>query len=109
MEALVWLARSGNFVSDKLAKEMVDAYRETEVPDQDLEVRRRYMYQVTESSAAITVTRMLKNAMSPSAERDLPLEVRSLYREAGLQDHIIKAKALKMPLRVLELLISNNE
>lgn len=59
---------------------MLDAFKESEVPDDDIDVRRRFMNQVTESSAALTVSQMLKNIMNPSvAERDLPIELRSLY------------------------------
>lgn len=56
MEALTWLARSSNFVSEKLAKGMLEAFRSSEAPDDDIDVRRRFMSQVTESSAAVTVT-----------------------------------------------------
>ena len=36
MEALTWLSRSSNFVTGKLAREMIDAFRDTEVPIQDV-------------------------------------------------------------------------
>ena len=35
IEALTWLSRSSNFVTEKLAWEMIDAFQGSEVPIQD--------------------------------------------------------------------------
>jgi len=43
MDALTWLARTSNFVSEKLAKEMIQAFGDTENPTENIDQRRRFM------------------------------------------------------------------
>ena len=47
--------------------------------------------------------------MRPHAYYDLPEDLRHYYEEAGLSKEAITNKALIWPLKVLELLVSNNE
>ena len=55
MDALGWLSRHCEFVSESLALKMIQTFRETEVPLRDMETRRRYKHQVTESNAILIV------------------------------------------------------
>jgi hypothetical protein len=44
MDALAWLSRTNEFVSESLAVKMIQTFRETEVPLRDMEMRRRYKH-----------------------------------------------------------------
>ena len=47
--------------------------------------------------------------MRPHAYYDLPEDLRHYYEEAGLSKEAITNKSLVWPLKVLEILVSNNE
>lgn len=49
MDILAWLSRSSSFLTESLAKELLDAFRETEVPYKDVELRRKFLNQITDS------------------------------------------------------------
>ena len=49
MDILTWLSRSSSFLTESLAKELLDAFRDTELPYKDVEMRRSFLNQVTES------------------------------------------------------------
>lgn len=107
MEALNWLSRSSNFLSDKLANELIEAFRDTEVPFKDLDIRGRYINQLTDSQAGLNICEVLGNALAPNAS--LPDELRRYYDEAGISKDALTKKGLIWPLKVLEMLICNNE
>ena len=74
MDALTWLTRASNFLTDSLADELIDTYRETEVPLKDLDIRDRYINQLTDSQAGLQVCHSLSYAMSPK-DANLPEEL----------------------------------
>ena len=108
MDALTWLTRASNFLTDSLADELIDTYRETEVPLKDLDIRDRYINQLTDSQAGLQVCHSLSYAMSPK-DANLPEELRRFYDEAGITLNAVTKQSLVWPLKVIELLIYNNE
>ena len=64
MDALSWLARTGEFVADALAQQMIKLYRETEVPLRDMETRRRYKHQSTDSTSVINVCTIIQDTLN---------------------------------------------
>lgn len=51
MDALAWLTCAHKFVDSHLAMQMLQAFRQSEVPFEDLDKRRHYMTQITSSHA----------------------------------------------------------
>ena len=49
MDALAWLARANSFVSEDLCQKMAQAFRTSEVPLHQIEMRQVFMAQTTES------------------------------------------------------------
>ena len=98
MEILAWLSRTSNFLTESLAKELLDAFRDTEVPYNDVDQRRRYLNQVTDSLAGLSISNALMDTMRPRAYYDLPEDLRHFYEEAGLSKEAITNKSLLWPL-----------
>lgn len=109
MDILAWLSRSSSFLTESLAKELLETFRDTEVPYNSIEMRRKYLNQYTDSKAGLVVSTSLQDTMRPRAYYDLPEDLRRYYEEAGLSKEAITNRALVWPLRVLELLVSNDE
>ena len=59
MDVLAWLSRSSSFLTESLAKELLEAFRDTEVPYNNIELRRKYLNQFTDSQAGLTVSNSL--------------------------------------------------
>lgn len=106
MDALAWLARHSEFVSEGLALKMVQVFRETEVPLRDMETRRRYKHQVTESNAIISVCQQVRDTLA--GRETLPQDVASLLRDARDVGKYILNR-LRVPIQIIELLICNQE
>ena len=64
---------------------------------------------MTSSQAALTVTETLRKILRPTAFDELPKDLKHFYEESGHSKETITNKALVWPLKVLELLICNNE
>ena len=109
MDILAWLSRSSRFLTESLAQELLEAFRETEVPYKDAELRKRFLNQVTDSQASLSVANSLQDTMRPRAFFDLPGDLRHYYEQAGLSKDHVTNQALVWPLKVLEILVSNNE
>jgi len=73
MDALAWLSRTSEFVSESLPSKMIQTFRETEVPLRDMEMRRRYKHQLTESSAIIKVCQVISDTLT--AKETMPNDV----------------------------------
>lgn len=52
---------------------MIQTFRETEVPLRDMEMRRRYKHQLTESSAIIKVCQVISDTLA--AKETMPNDV----------------------------------
>ena len=63
MDILSWLAKAGDIVSEGLAFEMLEAFRETEVPAKDVVAKKRYLDQMTGSRAAQSVAESVKELL----------------------------------------------
>ena len=88
---------------------MVEAFSQTEIPHDDIDHRRHYVSQITQTKAAVKVSNAIRHALRPQAYADLPDDLRRFNDEAGLNKETITNRALVWPLKVLELLVSNNE
>ena len=67
------------------------------------------MNQVTYSQASISMSNSLQDTMRPQAYNDLPEDLRHYYEQAGFSNDSITSNALDWPLKVLEILVCNNE
>ena len=79
MDALAWLSRTSEFVSESLAVKMIQTFRETEVPLRDMEMRRRYKHQLTESNAITKVCQVITDTLA--SKDTMPVDVASLLRD----------------------------
>ena len=81
-------------------------YRETEVPLRNMEMRRRYKHQITDSNAVLTVVQVINDCIN--FRENLPEEILMMnYSEDEI--NIMIVRKLKLPLQILELLICNQE
>jgi len=58
---------------------MIQTFRETEVPLRDMEMRRRYKHQLTESNAITRVCEVIADSLS--SKDTMPVDVASLLKD----------------------------
>ena len=103
MNALAWLSCAQKFVDPRLSLQMLQAFRQSEVPFENLDKRRHYMTQVTTSHAIEVVISCI----------DKFIETRKKIREDGiaaLSNSELSQNDFQnilIPMKILQLLVCN--
>ena len=103
MDALAWLSCAQKFVDPQLSLQMLQAFRQSEVPFENLDKRRHYMTQVTTSHAIEVVISCI----------DKFIETKKKIRDDGiaalsnLELSQNDFQNILIPMKILQLLVCN--